>query len=234
MNEVLNGLFPQYCLLCGLASHHRLPLCGPCRDELPRNTLCCPQCALPRGAGVLCGRCLAAPPPFDSALAPYLYDEQLALLVQRWKYHPDPRLARLMAALWLDGVARRPLPEVDLVLPVPLHWRKLLQRGFNQAGQLCAGLCAGHPALAGLPPRPGLLRRRRATAVQAGLDARQRRGNLRGAFTLRERCDNLRIALVDDVMTTGATAGEVARCLKSGGAREVHLWCLARTPAPPD
>lgn len=243
--ELLNGLFPQYCLYCGGASHGGLPLCEGCRGELPLNRHACRQCALPLGGppgSGYCGRCLANPPAFDSTLTPYLYDEHLALLVQRWKYRPEPRLAQLAVALWLLGSGLEesgteqglPLPAVDLLVPVPLHWRKLLRRGFNQAAQLAAGLQRGHPALRSLPLRPRLLRRQRATAVQAGLNARARRGNLRGAFTLRERCDNLRIAVVDDVITTGATAGELARCLKAAGAREVHLWCLARTPAPPD
>lgn len=234
-SQLLDDLLPQDCLLCGGPSRRSVALCAPCEAELPHNTRPCRQCALPLPPepgtqATFCGHCLANPPAFDRALAPFVYDEQLALLIHRWKYHPEPRLGHLAAHLWLRAMPEP--PPVDLVIPVPLHWRKLLRRGFNQAQDLCRLLRAGHPTPP--PTAPRLLARRRATAVQAGLDARSRRHNLRGAFTLQGQCDNLRVAVVDDVMTTGATAQELARCLKAGGAREVHLWCLARVPAPPD
>ncbi|WP_116368367.1 ComF family protein [Parahaliea mediterranea] len=236
----LDTLLPQYCLFCGLASRSSLPLCQDCRSELPANTPCCLRCALPlaptlaptpdNDSARLCGRCLAQPPAFDRVIAPYRYDPQLALLIQRWKYQPLPRLGRLAASLWQAAVPEP--PAVDVLVAVPLHWRKLLRRGFNQSGQLCERLHRHHPALAHSRLARRLLTRLRATAVQAELDAAARRRNLRGAFTLLGHCDNLRVAVVDDVMTTGATASELARCLKAGGAREVQLWCLARTPAP--
>ncbi|TXS92652.1 ComF family protein [Parahaliea aestuarii] len=226
-------LLPQYCLFCGLTSNTALPLCRDCRRELPLNQPCCERCALPlaRHSARFCGRCLAQKaPPFDRVIAPYRYDPQLALLIQRWKYQPLPRLGLLAASLWQDAVPEP--PPVDVLVAVPLHWRKLLRRGFNQSGQFSELLYRRHPALGDKCLARRLLRRQRATAVQAGLDAAARQRNLHGAFTLRGRCDNLRVAVVDDVMTTGATASELARCLKAGGAREVQLWCLARTPAP--
>ncbi|MFV0276292.1 MAG: ComF family protein [Parahaliea sp.] len=233
--RLLNGLFPQYCLYCGLPSRRALPLCQPCQRDLPRNRHGCQRCALPLPPGPpgrLCGACLSEPPPMDGCVAPYLYGPELALIVRRWKYRPEYRLGASAIQLWL--AAAPALPEVDALLYVPLHWRKRLRRGFNQADQLCRGLQRGHPALRHLPLLSRLLVRQRATTAQAGLDARARARNLRSAFTLRGHCDNLRIAVVDDVMTTGATAHAIARCLKAGGAREVHLWCLARTPLPND
>jgi ComF family protein len=234
---LLNGLFPQSCHLCSLPSGGSLPLCRACEAELPANLACCARCALPLppdltpGEQRWCGACLARPPAFDNVCAPYLYDEQFAALVQQWKYRRRAYLGRLMASLWCRR-ANADLPEVDLLLPVPLHWRRQWQRGFNQAEQLARLLRAQHPALGGVPVDTRRLRRRRATAVQAGLDASARRSNLRDAFALRRTCEGLRVAVIDDVMTTGATAQVVAGCLRAGGASAVHLWCLARTPRP--
>lgn len=230
----LDIALPQYCLLCGLPSGQALPLCHDCRSELPRNAPCCQRCALPLAspAATLCGQCLRCPPVIDRVVAPYLYDPHIALLIGRWKYGPLARLGLTAADLWCR--AQDQPPPVDLITAVPLHWRRYWQRGFNQASQLAGLIQRGHPALAQCSLQLRLLQRQRATAAQAGLDARTRSRNLRGAFTLRGHCDNLRVAVVDDVLTTGATAIELARCLKAGGAREVQLWCLARTPAPSD
>ncbi|RLA51497.1 MAG: ComF family protein, partial [Gammaproteobacteria bacterium] len=123
------------------------------------------------------------------------------------------------------------LSPVDLLLPVPLHWRRLWQRGFNQSDLLCRQLRCAHPALTGAVLENRLVRRHRATAAQSGSNASQRARNLRGAFTARRPCDNLRIAIVDDVLTTGATASAVASVLQAAGASHIEVWCLARTPA---
>lgn len=238
MQGWVDACFPQICLLCGLHSHQPLPLCAACLAELPRNTRCCSRCALPLppAAGpdtgpLFCGACLQRPPPWNSCAAPLLYDPQVALLLARWKYAPDQRLGHLMNQLWL-GLGPRQLPAVDLVLPVPLHWTRRLSRGFNQAQQLAEGLLRHHPALAGARMGPAGVTRRRAPA-QASLGAAARADNLRGAFTIRKPCDNLRVAIVDDVLTTGTTAARLTQCLQRAGAAQVHVWCLARTPTPP-
>ncbi len=226
---LLDGLLPCQCRLCGFAARGPLPLCPPCRAELPANRCACPGCALPLASPGLCPSCQGKPPPFDRVVAPWLYGEYLAFLIQRWKYDGETELTALLADLWLTSTA--PPDGVDLLVPVPMHWRRLLRRGYNQAELLAARLAGQLP---GTRMRPRLLRRQRATAAQSGMDARQRSHNLRGAFTVREPCDNLRIAVVDDVLTTGATASEAARALRAAGARQVEIWCLARTPAPGD
>jgi len=224
----LEALFPQHCALCGLRAPGPHPLCAGCAADLPRNDPCCSRCALPlpRG-GAACGRCQGGPPPFARSVAPWLYEECLAHLIGRWKYAGERRLTPLLAQLWL---AAAPATEpVDALVPVPLHWRRRLQRGFNQSEALARQLLA-HGVQARLAPR--LLRRRRATAPQQGLDAARRQANLRGAFAVTEPCEDLRLAVVDDVMTTGTTAAAAARALLAAGAARVDIWCLARTAAP--
>jgi ComF family protein len=199
--------------------------CAGCEGDLQVNHHCCRRCALPLpeaasepGTG-LCGQCQQHPPPFNRVTAPWLYDEMLAYLIHRWKYRREHHLTDLFARLLLRS---QPPPAVDLLVPVPLHWRRRWQRGFNQSELL----------LANTPVDGRMLLRNRATAPQSGMDARQRAGNLQGAFTVRGPCDNLRLAVVDDVLTTGATATAVANALQTAGAVRVEIWCLARTPAP--
>ena len=230
--RLLDGLFPQDCALCGLHSGRALPLCLPCEAELPANGRCCTRCAIPLPAGdaPLCGRCLAAPPAYDRVVAPWLYDERMAHLIHRWKYRREVRLTQLLAHLWRQGA---PAPcAIDLLVPVPLHWRRRWWRGFNQAELLAAAVLRAAPELATARLAPRLVRRTRWTPAQSGIGATGRAGNLRGAFTVRGPCANLRVAVVDDVLTTGATGAAMAGALAAAGASHIEVWCLARTPAP--
>lgn len=234
------GLFPEYCCLCGLRSHRQLPLCDGCESELQGNARPCYRCAIPLparpagtppgGAPPLCGDCLQQPPTFDRVIAPWLYGEQLAFLIHRWKFHGERRLTPLLCHLWLQGRGER--DPVDALVPVPLHWRRLWQRGFNQSELLARQLRSCDPAIATTPLLTRAVRRRRPTAAQSGVAASRRDANLRGAFTVRRPCDNLKVAIIDDVLTTGATANSLAGELHRAGASRVEVWCLARTPAP--
>ncbi|MEM1110780.1 MAG: ComF family protein [Pseudomonadota bacterium] len=231
--RALDSLLPQRCSLCALPSDCSLPLCDSCKTLLRPNLHCCRQCAAPlpeASAGRLCGACLKKPPPFDRVIAPWLYDDAMAYLVRRWKFEGAVGLTPLLGALWLQNA--QATPGIDIVTAAPLHWRRLLRRGYNQSELLLRELLAAGAFAAPPSMQPKLLSRPRSTAPQYGLNASARRRNLRGAFTVRGRCDNLRVAVVDDVFTTGATASAMASALRSAGASAVEIWCLARTPAP--
>lgn len=231
-NDVLEALLPQRCQLCRLPSGSPMPLCPHCRAALVLNRSACVHCALPlhSAAATCCPDCLQQQPPFSSITAPYLYEPCMAYLVRQWKYRGETRLAGLFARLWLDAVTD--LPPVDLLVAVPLHWSRLLRRGFNQSEWLLQALRRASPQIAAIDADPRRLRKRRATARQVGRGARQRRSNLAAAFTVNQPCDNLRVAVIEDVVTTGATASAVSEALSDAGATEVHIWCLARTPPP--
>jgi ComF family protein len=228
--DLVDGLFPHHCALCDRLSNRPLALCEECEGLLTFNLNGCECCALPDTptSGRPCPACRSGL-ALDRVLAPLSYDATLAALVGRWKYRRELALTALFADLWLRHA---PAPDrPDRVLPVPLHWRRLWWRGFNQGERLATAIVRAHPALDGVPIDRRLLRRHRSTSSQAALGQRERRANVSGAFTTRGPCDNLHLAVVDDVCTTGATADAAARALKAAGARRVDLWCIARAPA---
>lgn len=196
-----------------------MPVCDGCAGELPRHDMpACPCCALPTPEGQICGRCLRDLPAFDSTSALYSYIFPADVLVRAFKYRHRLSLSRFFVG------AVPVLPEADVIIPMPLHPRRLSERGFNQALEIARPLARA----AGLPLEQGGVVRRRHTPPQAGLDREDRLANLRGAFVCRRRFDGLRVMVIDDVMTTGASLDALARCLKAAGAVAVHNFVLAR------
>ncbi|MDR3214614.1 MAG: ComF family protein [Azoarcus sp.] len=221
---VFAALTARDCHLCACAVEEGgAPVCAACARELPRQVaaLACPLCGLPTPGGETCGRCLREPPAFDSTYAAFTYVFPLDVLVRALKYRHRLALAGFFAG------AFDVLPVADLVLPMPLHPSRLCSRGFNQAVEIARPLARA----AGLPLEWAGVARVRATPPQASLDHDARLANLRNAFAARRRFDGLRVAVVDDVMTTGASLDALARCLKANGAAAVHNFVVARTPA---
>ncbi|MDT8410747.1 MAG: ComF family protein [Wenzhouxiangellaceae bacterium] len=218
-------LWPPVCLVCGQGSDTQQDCCSGCHADLPFSRAACRRCALVLPAEVeACGQCGRKPPAFDGAWAGFAYDPPIAGLVQQFKFGHDLAAGRVLAWLLaerLSGQAARP----DLIVPVPLNWRRQWQRGFNQAALLCRDLSAGYGRL----PWLDALVRTRQTLAQSALPASQRAGNVRGAFAVRYLPPGARhVALVDDVMTTGATLRECARVLKKAGVGRVDVWVVAR------
>ncbi|MCU0755830.1 MAG: ComF family protein [Xanthomonadales bacterium] len=219
-------LVPPHCALCDAAGAQGLDLCGDCLAALPRSGAACGHCGLPTAIPVArCGRCLAAPPRFDAVIAPLRYAYPADRAIQAYKFYADLSLGRSLSALLVEAVRaqRAPLPAV--LLPVPLHRSRLRERGFNQSLEIARRVGTA----LGVPVDPSRLRRTRATAAQSGLDRRARRQNVRGAFTLEAGAALPdRVAIIDDVLTTGATVSELARLLKDAGVAHVAVWTLAR------
>ncbi|WP_236172667.1 ComF family protein [Pseudomonas pseudonitroreducens] len=223
------------CLLCGGATDQAaLPLCAGCDDDLPWLAGHCTVCALPLPvAGQTCGQCLRRAPAFHRVETPLRYGFPVDALVTRFKHQANAPLGRLLGQLLerhLLHAYEEGLPRPDRLIPVPLSRRRERQRGFNQAQLLADWLATP----LGLPVDNRLVLRTQDTPAQQGLDAATRKRNLRRAFTLTEGAavESLHLALVDDVLTTGATAERIARLLRRAGARRVDVYCLARTPAP--
>ena len=242
---LVEWLFPRVCSLCGEAGVRRDP-CADCEAslELVRLDAACPRCAGPlaaRGspnagpgrtptAPDLCPACVAEPPPYDRVIAPWRFVPPLSGLIHRMKYHRDlaagAALGRVLAHQLQArrGTARFP----DAVLGLPLSRRRLLHRGFNHAEELAAIV----RKTLGLPGPGGAVIRRRHSPPQARAgSAAERRTNVAGAFTVRRWPPDLRrVAVVDDVLTTGATASALTKALKAAGVEWTEIWCCARTP----
>jgi len=177
---------------------------------------------------LLCGQCQRQPHALPLVRAPFCYQPPADHLVQALKYHGRLALAPELARLMLPTLARATDPRPELIVPVPLHPRRLRERGFNQALELARPLARA----LGIRLHSGVCLRVRDTGRQTGLDARQRRINVRGAFALRGPLPARRIALVDDVVTTGNTVRELARMLRAAGATELQVWAFARAAVP--
>jgi ComF family protein len=217
------------CLLCGLAGAepHAANLCAACAAGLPRIGHHCPHCGLPLPASHPCGHCLLDPPPYLRCIAPLRYEAPVAQLIAHFKFSGQLACGRLLCDELLRRLHREPDLGATLIVPVPLHWRRRWTRGFNQAEIIGDELSR---ALR-IPLEVDLLARSRPTPPQQSLSARQRRHNLSAAFNLHGPVPaGQDVALVDDVVTTGATAAEIARLLLAAGVRSVQVWCLARTP----
>jgi ComF family protein len=224
------AVLPAHCLLCDQRSSSWRDLCAACCGDLPRNRVCCPRCALPlQTPAPLCGECLQREPPFQNALAPFVYAHPLDHLMMRFKFGRSLAAGRVLSELWLDALRTTLPPRPGALIPVPLHPSRLRERGYNQALELARPLAR---TLA-IPMRADLLVRQRATAAQTDLDGAARRRNLRGAFSIVENAAlPAHVALVDDVMTTGTTLRECAKTLRRGGVERVDVWVLARAPKP--
>ncbi|MFO1316045.1 MAG: double zinc ribbon domain-containing protein [Burkholderiales bacterium] len=214
---------PQRCALCTAAAGASL-VCAACFAALPRPGPACPRCALPTPGGAVCGACLARPPPFAATRAAFVYAFPVDRLVQALKYGGALAHADFLAAALAATVGGG---DAEVVVALPLSPQRQRQRGFNQAGEIARRVAR----LLGLPASPALLRVRDAPA-QAGRRRRDRLRHPRGTFVALPELAGRRVAIVDDVMTTGATMTAAARAARAAGAARVDLWVVARTLPP--
>ncbi len=235
VDRALEVLYVPHCAACDVRVPAGQPLCTPCTASLVELGPACPRCAEPLAAppAVECARCATAGTawPLEAAIAPWRYGSELGRAIRRLKFGRRPELARELAPLvapFLSAVVRA--GEIDLLVPVPLHWRRLAGRGFNQAQMLAAA--ARRMAGIEVPIETGSLARVRPTAAQTGLTAKEREQNLKGAFVVPRRrvreVAGRRVLVVDDVITTGATVAAAARALRKAGAAAVIAFAVAR------
>jgi ComF family protein len=227
----LDLVFPALCPVCGepLADGRRDPLCGACWSGIPRlGPPCCQRCGAPFPAGspgtCVCGGCLADPPPWDWARAAAEYAGVVRKAIHAFKFEGRRTLARPLAGLILAQWGDDLPASVGWLVPVPLAPARERERGYNQAALLAEAIAAG----AGLRVRPRWLARVRATLAQSDLGAAERHANVRGAFAAHPAAAGRHVVVVDDVLTTGATAAECACALRAAGAARVGVLTVAR------
>jgi ComF family protein len=219
--KIWQALPAQPCLLCGTFSRNGA-WCKPCDDSLPYlHTPHCPCCALPTHNGDICGRCLKHRPQFNRTLAVFAYAFPLDKLVQALKFGEHLMLVNGLA----DSLSRRVEEHPDCIIAMPLHPSRLRERGFNQSLELARRIAKKLD----VPLLPHACQRVRDTPPQSALSWRERGKNMRQAFTCTQDLSGKHVAVVDDVMTSGASLNEVSSALRGAGAIEVSAWVIART-----
>ena len=236
LEETLLLVYPPMCAGCARPCHSDQPFCPDCclAVDLIAQPYC-PRCGIPFGAETtsshLCGDCLGSVHLFDRARAAGFYQGLIREVIHRFKYGGKTFLVRPLTRMLIGpGKELTRLHRIDTIVPVPLHYRRLRQRGFNQASLLARRL----GSLLQLPVDYSNLKRTRWTEPQIGLSRKQRADNVKGAFSLKspEKVEDKGVLLVDDVLTTGETVDQCVKVLKkNGGAREVVVLTVARTVA---
>lgn len=223
------NLFPKSCLLCLASTPNRHLLCSACENDLPSNPFHCIICSSPLPhqtdeKSLVCGVCQQYPPTYTTSLIPHLYASPLKQLITQLKFHANLSYAPLLVHKLVDLVKqRRKLP--DCIIPVPLHKQRLRERGFNQALELARIVAVN----LNIPLDYSICQRTKSTPFQSGLSAKQRKQNLRNAFSVTKEHSYKHVAIFDDVVTTGMTVNELAKQLKLSGVETVEVWAIART-----
>lgn len=228
VDYVLRRALPGPCAFCLASALPGEPWCAACFTALPWNHSACMQCAQPQSEAIpgVCGRCLRHPPSFVRSRVGLRYEGEVAALMQRFKFLAEPRAGTVLVTLMQESLAwldRSQLPQALLALP--RHADRARERGFDQAEWLTTRLARQLD----LPCYTA--RRVRQTPTQRGLDRQARRRNLRGAFIVDAPLP-ARVAVIDDIMTTGASLEALAEACLAAGAEEIEAWAVARTPLP--
>jgi len=228
-SSLVNTLFKQKCLLCDINTDalqtNIHAACRACLNDLPWHpNTSCPQCGL-SSSGQLCGSCIGSPPDFDVTISVFLYDFPINSMMQRYKYGEMLSLCAFFGQMLSEKVT---IDFVDLIIPMPMHPARIKERSFNQALEIAKVLCKNHKEKLDYKSAA----RQKLTPPQASLPLKERVKNIKGAFKVNGDLVGKRIAIVDDVMTTGASLNELAKTLKKSGASHVECWIIARTLPP--
>lgn len=216
------------CVLCDTPIRRKISLCEPCQADLPKITHACSICGIPlnNDSAIICGQCLKSPPAFDYCISLYHYETPIDYLISRLKFSQQLAYAEILGSLLTDHLLTmknmEELPEV--LLPVPLHKKRLIKRGFNQSLEIAKVISKE----LNIPISYQLIERDKATKAQSKLNIKQRKKNIKGCFTLKKMPDYQHIAIIDDVVTTGSTCNELANVLKVAGVKKVGVWSIAR------
>ena len=226
--RLVSAVYPPRCVFCGAAGFADRDICEACYDELPWIGSSCVQCAIPLADGsgnqLRCGNCLRKPPHFDHSLSLFSYEKNAVHLIRQLKFNEKLAYSRLLGRMLADRVAQNDAALPHCLLPVPLHKKRLRLRGFNQSVELSREVVKQF----GLMLDVSAVARMRDTQSQSGLDRKQRRKNISGAFRVIRPVSADHVVIVDDVVTTTSTVNELARALKKAGVKRVGVWSIAR------
>lgn len=234
MNGLLDFVFPRYCLLCGARSHllARCYLCADCHADFVVNHTACGRCGVPmalqqvKPEELVCGQCKKSPPVFDLCWSPFIYAQPLEWVIQQLKFNDKLSFAPLLSELMIQNMPASMLRQQkpDAIIPMPLHDKRLRQRGFNQSLLLVKPLAS----VVGVKIDSTSCLRCLNTEHQTGKSARQRKQNIKGAFKFDNHKNYRYLVIFDDVVTTGSSVSELSETLKKSGVERVDVWSLAR------
>ncbi|VFN01549.1 MAG: comF family protein [Candidatus Kentron sp. G] len=223
----LKVYLPTACLLCGdTVTGEGVNLCTACGRDLPRIETACPLCGIPLPVSQVCPTCRRRKPPFTRTYAAFQYRRPVSHLVTLMKFRGKLAAARVLGELLAEHLIQCPAQRPEMIIPIPLHGGRLRERGFNQAAELARDIARRW----NVPVQGEMVIRERPTPRQTGLPGRAaRHRNVRRAFALTGPVSGLKhVAVIDDVMTSGATVTEVARLLRHAGVARVDVWCCCR------
>lgn len=230
-SNLLTQFLPPQCIFCGVTSRHKLAVCMPCYKELPILPQHCTRCALfiptMKGASLQCAKCQMHPPAYRKVMALFPYEPPIVHLLLNLKFSQKLNYAQTFGEIMTDRIRQiwyknKPLP--DLILPVPLHISRLKERGFNQTLEIARPIAK----VLNIPIDTSGVRRLKKTKAQSGLNAKDRKTNLRDAFRAEKNYSGLKIAILDDIVTTGTTIQSLSVCLQENGAENIDVWAVAR------
>jgi ComF family protein len=223
------SIFPQTCIMCAAWQGGAYGICDGCLADMPwHNCAQCPQCGLPAYDNQLCGHCINSPPDFDATRALFRYAFPIQQMLQRYKYGELLALGASFGHLLANHMAANLLAEMpDLIIPMPLHPKRLQERGFNQSLEVARIVSEK----LNVKLDHSVCERIKLSPPQASLPLKERVKNMKGAFNCNRPLHGQSIVVIDDVMTTGASLNSLAKALKKAGARRVECWVIARTLA---
>lgn len=227
LNIIQDSLFPPTCILCEGKGHHSQDICLPCFNDLEKNISCCYRCGQTFENSIktpnLCGRCINTPPLFDEAHIPFIHHDAMRYLIASLKFSKQYKNARLLGGL-LANYLETSIEKPQLIIPMPLHKKRMRKRGFNQAIEIAKTVSKQLY----IPLDTKSCIRHKNTPHQVSLSAEQRQENIEDAFIVATPIKADHVAILDDVITTGSTANELAKVLKQSGVSRVDLWGCAR------
>jgi ComF family protein len=228
MNIIQYSLLPANCIFCNKHAESFLDLCNICQKGLLPLNIQCSHCAQPleihSSKKQICGRCQNKPPAFDKVYAPYIHQGEIRYLINQLKFEKAYKNSRLLGLLLSQFLLTTQAVRPDIIVPVPLHIERYRQRGYNQTLEITKVISKD----LAIPIEYKNCLRTQNTPHQISLNLKQRQHNIKGAFTIKQPLTVQHVAILDDVMTTGATVNELAKTLKAAGAKRVDIWVCAR------
>jgi ComF family protein len=227
LGQALNWLLPKKCLKCKTAiEQHEGSVCETCYFELPFQDSYCGRCGQNTSSDTeFCGHCIYTQPSYDNCFCPFKYESSIKQLICELKYRERPELAKTAASLLHNELIAYDFNRPDALISVPMHINRLRERGYNHSSLIAQQLSK----LLKIPVLKGALIKSRETYPQAQQSLKQRKKNLRGSFEFKKKIQAKNVAIIDDVLTTGATAEEIAKILKKNGVDYVQIWGIAHT-----